>query len=65
MSVDQIKEKIAYYKDLLDKKLAQQGDPGSSAIENSTVDTSSSTIDTSGATGLNEDTSEQLAEITQ
>jgi hypothetical protein len=49
MTEEQIKSKIAYYQDLLTKKLGAQGLPDGSAVENTNVATAEGTIETSGA----------------
>lgn len=65
LTIPQLEEKIAYYKDLLQKKLVgAQGLPEGSATEDTEANTTNVTIETHGANvDVKVDATEELAEI--
>lgn len=65
LTVPQLEEKIAYYKDLLQKKITgAQGSPEVNAIGNVETDTTAASIESHGASvGTQVDTTEELARI--
>lgn len=67
LTIPQLEEKIAYYKDLLQKKLVgAQGLTEGNAIENTEANTANVTIETHGANvDVKVDATEELAEITK